>query len=38
MNFENPFAGYGKMPDYEPVVVDFFHNLAQAKHKKRHYK
>ncbi|KAL0763689.1 hypothetical protein Bca101_079840 [Brassica carinata] len=29
---------YGKMPDYEPVVVDFFHNLAQAKHKKRHYK
>nr|VDC84054.1 unnamed protein product [Brassica rapa] len=29
---------YGKMPDYEPVIVDFFHNLAQAKHKKRHYK
>ncbi|WZY86303.1 hypothetical protein YC2023_032687 [Brassica napus] len=34
----NYFPGYGKMPDYEPVVVDFFHNLAQAKHKKRHYK
>ncbi|KAJ4873254.1 Inositol-tetrakisphosphate 1-kinase 2 [Raphanus sativus] len=35
----NYFPGYGKMPDYEPVVVDFFHNLAQAKHnKKRHCK
>ncbi|KAG2244079.1 hypothetical protein Bca4012_015596 [Brassica carinata] len=35
----NYFPGYGKMPDYEPVVVDFFHSLAQAKHnKKRHCK
>lgn len=32
------FAGYGKLPDYEQVFVDFFQNLAQAKHKKRHCK
>uniref|UniRef100_A0A1J3H810 Inositol-tetrakisphosphate 1-kinase 3 n=1 Tax=Noccaea caerulescens TaxID=107243 RepID=A0A1J3H810_NOCCA len=31
----NYFPGYGKMPDYEQVFVDFFQNLAQAKHKKR---
>ncbi|KAJ4914221.1 Inositol-tetrakisphosphate 1-kinase 2 [Raphanus sativus] len=34
----NYFPGYGKMPDYEQVFVDFFCNLAQARHKKRHCK
>ncbi|KAL0686978.1 hypothetical protein Bca4012_086655 [Brassica carinata] len=34
----NYFPGYGKMPDYEQVFVDFFQNLAQARHKKRHCK
>ncbi|VVB02117.1 unnamed protein product [Arabis nemorensis] len=28
-------AGYGKMPDYEQVFIDFFLSLAQAKHSKR---
>ncbi|KAL1193986.1 Inositol-tetrakisphosphate 1-kinase 2 [Cardamine amara subsp. amara] len=31
----NYFPGYGKMPDYEQVFIDFFVNLAQAKHNKR---
>ncbi|KFK30006.1 hypothetical protein AALP_AA7G205500 [Arabis alpina] len=34
----NYFPGYGKMPDYEQVFVDFFQNLAHAKHKKKHCK
>ncbi|KAF8112345.1 hypothetical protein N665_0065s0115 [Sinapis alba] len=34
----NYFPGYGKMPDYEQVFVEFFHNLAHARHKKRHCK
>lgn len=28
-------AGYGKMPDYEQVFIDFFMSLPQAKHNKR---
>lgn len=35
--FEIDFAGYGKMPDYEQVFVDFFQNLAQVKYKKRQH-
>ncbi|KAG2318661.1 hypothetical protein Bca52824_011874 [Brassica carinata] len=27
---------YAKMPDYEQVFVDFFHNMAQAKQNNRH--
>ncbi|XP_013627222.1 PREDICTED: inositol-tetrakisphosphate 1-kinase 2-like isoform X2 [Brassica oleracea var. oleracea] len=34
----NYFPGYAKMPDYEQVFVDFFHDMAQAKQKKRHCK
>ncbi|CAH8369106.1 unnamed protein product [Eruca vesicaria subsp. sativa] len=34
----NYFPGYAKMPDYEQVFVDFFHNMAQAKQKKIHCK
>ncbi|XP_013625706.1 PREDICTED: inositol-tetrakisphosphate 1-kinase 2-like isoform X1 [Brassica oleracea var. oleracea] len=30
----NYFPGYGKMPDYEQVFIDFFLGLAQAKHEK----
>ncbi|KAG7583811.1 Inositol 1-3-4-trisphosphate 5/6-kinase ATP-grasp domain [Arabidopsis suecica] len=30
----NYFPGYGKMPDYEQVFIDFFLSLAQAKHNK----
>ncbi|KAL1215829.1 Inositol-tetrakisphosphate 1-kinase 2 [Cardamine amara subsp. amara] len=33
----NYFPGYGKMPEYEQVFVDFFQNLAQTKHKKRQH-
>ncbi|KAH0940770.1 hypothetical protein HID58_000407 [Brassica napus] len=36
--FPGKFCCYGKMPDYEQVFVDFFQNLAQARHKKRHCK
>ncbi|KFK39974.1 hypothetical protein AALP_AA3G313500 [Arabis alpina] len=31
----NYFPGYGKMPDYEQVFIDYFLSLAQAKHNKR---
>ncbi|XP_056842699.1 inositol-tetrakisphosphate 1-kinase 2 isoform X2 [Raphanus sativus] len=30
----NYFPGYGKMPDYEQVFIDFFLGLAQVKHEK----
>ncbi|KAJ6896169.1 inositol-tetrakisphosphate 1-kinase 2-like [Populus alba x Populus x berolinensis] len=33
--FLNPFAGYGKMPDYEHIFTDFLLSLMQSKYKNR---